>query len=215
MLCCMPWPCLVLVATVDICIAPAQLVGRSWAWRVTVSFFFFFSSRRRHTRCLSDWSSDVCSSDLASAWGPTGHRAVGRIAERHLTPEAVQRVAELLAPEELAYVTTWADDIRSEPDWAKADAWHWVTIPDGQSYDRTPKNTAGDILEATFRFEKVLGDRNAPRTERVQALKWLAHLVGDLHQPLHAGRGDDHGGNDISCCGSASPATCTPCGTAS
>ena len=51
---------------------------------------------------------------LASAWGPTGHRATGRIAERHLTPEAARAVRELLAPETLTYVTTWADEIRGE-----------------------------------------------------------------------------------------------------
>ena len=133
----------------------------------------------------------------AHAWGPTGHRAVGRIAERHLTRQAALAVAELIAPEQLSYVTTWADDIRSEPDWAKADPWHWVTIPDGQTYDSAPKNPGGDVLEAIARFEKVLGDRMAPRLERIQALKWLSHLIGDLHQPLHVGRGDDRGGNEV------------------
>jgi len=134
---------------------------------------------------------------IASAWGPTGHRAVGRIAERHLTPATAQAVAALLAPEKLAYVGTWADEIRAEPEWAKADPWHWVTIPDGQTYEATPKNPGGDVLEAISRFEKVLADGTAARQERTQALKWLAHLVGDLHQPLHVGRGDDHGGNDL------------------
>jgi nuclease S1 len=133
----------------------------------------------------------------AIAWGPTGHRAVGRIAERHLGPRAARAVADLLAPEQLAYVTTWADEIRVEPDWAKSEPWHWVTIPDGQTYESTPKNPGGDVLEAIARFEKVLADRAAPRPERTQALKWLGHLVGDLHQPLHVGRGDDHGGNDV------------------
>lgn len=131
------------------------------------------------------------------AWSPTGHRVVGRIAEHHLTEPAARAVAGLLAPEQLAHVTTWPDEIRSEPDWAKADAWHYVTIPDGQTYESGPKNPAGDVLEAIARFEGVLADRTAPRIERVQALKWLSHLVGDLHQPLHVGRGDDHGGNDV------------------
>jgi nuclease S1 len=133
----------------------------------------------------------------AAAWGPTGHRAVGRIAERHLTPGAVRAVADLLGTEQLAHVTTWADEIRAEPEWAKADSWHWVTIPDGQTYETAAKNPAGDVLEAIARFEKVLSDRTAARRERTQALKWLAHLVGDLHQPMHVGRGDDRGGNEV------------------
>jgi S1/P1 Nuclease len=134
--------------------------------------------------------------DASFAWGPTGHRATCRVAERHLNPQAAKAVAELLAPEALAYVGTWADEIRAEPDWAKAESWHWVTVPDGQTYEAATKNTAGDVLEAIGRFEATLADRNAPRVERVQALKWLAHLLGDLHQPLHVGRGDDRGGNE-------------------
>jgi S1/P1 Nuclease len=133
----------------------------------------------------------------AAAWGPLGHRAVGRIAERHLTPQAARAVAELLAPEQLAYVTTWADEIRSEPEGAKAEAWHWVTIPDGQTYESTQKNSAGDVWEAIPRLEQVLADRKASRLERTQALKWLSHLIGDIHQPLHVGRGDDRGGNEL------------------
>jgi S1/P1 Nuclease len=132
----------------------------------------------------------------AHAWGPTGHRAVGRVAERHLSPAAARAVKDLLAPEQLAYVTTWADEVRSEAEWTKADPWHYMTVPDGQPVEAAVKNPGGDVLEAIARFEKVLGDRTAPRAERAQAIKWLAHLIGDLHQPLHVGRGDDHGGNE-------------------
>jgi hypothetical protein len=133
----------------------------------------------------------------ALAWGPVGHRAVGRIAERHLAPETGRQIAALLGPERLTYVGTWADDIRSDPAWAKAESWHWVTIQPGQTYAESKKNPAGDVLEAIARFERILADAAAPRTERQQALKWLVHLVGDIHQPLHVGRGDDRGGNEV------------------
>jgi hypothetical protein len=133
----------------------------------------------------------------ALAWGPTGHRAVGRIAERHLTAEATREVQALLAPERLAFVGTWADEIRSDPAWSKAESWHWVTIPVGTTYADSRKNPAGDVLEAIARFERVLADRTAPRLERQQALKWLVHLVGDIHQPMHVGTRDDRGGNDV------------------
>jgi hypothetical protein len=119
------------------------------------------------------------------------------MAEHHLTPPAARAVAELLDPELLPYVATWADEIRAEPEWAKADPWHWVTVPDGQTYGASTKNPGGDVLEAISRFELTLADRRASRLDRTQALKWLSHLIGDLHQPLHVGRGDDHGGNDI------------------
>lgn len=72
-----------------------------------------------------------------------------------------------------------------------------MTIPDGQTYESSAKNPAGDVVEAIARFEKVLADRPAGREARVEALKWLSHLIGDVHQPLHVGRGDDRGGNDV------------------
>ena len=135
-------------------------------------------------------------SSPAQAWGPIGHRAVGRVAERHLAPETARAVVDLIAPERLAYVGTWADDVRSDPEWAKADAWHWVTIPAGTTYAASVKNPAGDVIEAIGRFERVLADSAAPRRDRQQALKWLVHLVADIHQPLHVGTRGDHGGND-------------------
>jgi hypothetical protein len=133
----------------------------------------------------------------ALAFGPIGHRAVGRIAERHMSPETARQVAALLGPDRLTYVGNWADDIRSDPAWSKAESWHWVTIQSGQTYAESKKNPAGDVLEAIARFERTLADSAAPRLERQQALKWLVHLVGDLHQPLHVGRGDDRGGNEV------------------
>ncbi len=133
----------------------------------------------------------------ALAFGPIGHRAVGRIAERHMSAETARQVAALLGPDRLTWVGNWADDIRSDPAWSKAESWHWVTIQPGQTYAESKKNPAGDVLEAIARFERILADPAAPRLERQQALKWLVHLVGDIHQPLHVGRGDDRGGNEV------------------
>lgn len=133
----------------------------------------------------------------ASAWGLTGHRVVGRIAERHLTPAAAQAVAELIGPQTLAQVGVWADDVRSDPAWKKADPWHYVSIDDGETYESTAKNPEGDVVEAMRRFEAVLRDSRAGREERAQALKFLVHFVADVHQPLHVGRRADRGGNEV------------------
>ena len=133
----------------------------------------------------------------ACAWGQTGHRVVGEIAQHHLSTTAARAVAEILGADSLARVSTWADEIRAEAAWRKADDWHWVTIADGQSYAGSPKNPHGDVIEAIGRFRAVLRDRAAPAAERRQALAFLVHFVGDVHQPLHVGRGDDHGGNSI------------------
>ena len=133
----------------------------------------------------------------AQAWGPTGHRAVGQIAERHLTPSTLAETAVLLDGAGLAQVSTWADEIRSDPAWHHADPWHYINLDDGQDIATAPRNPAGDILEAIDRFSAILADRSAPRGERGEALRFLVHLVGDVHQPLHAGRADDRGGNTV------------------
>jgi len=133
----------------------------------------------------------------SAAWGPIGHRAVGRIAERYLTPAAAHAVSEILAPERLAYVGTWADEIRTDPAWNKAIDWHWIDAPEGVAIGEGKRNPNGDILEAIERFRGILADPTQPRLERAQALKFLVHFLGDLHQPLHAGTTGDRGGNEI------------------
>ncbi len=135
---------------------------------------------------------------LAFSWGKTGHRVIGQIAENHLTPKAAAGVRALLGPDSLAEVANWADEIRSEPaTWKKADPWHYVNIPDGQTYDAMEKNPAGDIIEALKRFEATLRNPQASKEEKVHAIKFLVHMVGDLHQPLHAGKREDLGGNRV------------------
>ncbi|MEA2602620.1 MAG: nuclease [Acidobacteriota bacterium] len=133
----------------------------------------------------------------ASAWGPTGHRVVGRIAEHHLTPEAQRGVVALLGPDSLARVSTWADDIRSDPNWKKSTPWHFLSIDDNETLETTARAPEGDVLEAMQRFEKVLRDPQADRQSKADALKFLVHFVGDVHQPLHVGRRADRGGNEI------------------
>lgn len=135
---------------------------------------------------------------LAFGWGKTGHRVVGQIAENHLTPKAAKAVRDLLGAESLAAVSNWADEIRSDAaTWKKADPWHYVNIPDGQTYETMEKNPAGDVIVALKRFEATLRDPNAAREERIHALKFMVHMIGDLHQPLHAGKREDLGGNRV------------------
>ena len=129
------------------------------------------------------------------AWGSNGHRIVGRIAMNHLTDEAARAVECLLGPEGLDQVSTWPDEIRSDPNWKKADPWHFLSIDDAETLETTARDPAGDVLEAIQRFTAVLRDPQATRESKQEALKFLVHFVGDIHQPLHVGRRADLGGN--------------------
>lgn len=141
----------------------------------------------------------------ALAWGPTGHRAVGLVAERHVAPETLAAIVDLMGSESLARAATWPDEIRSDPAWrAKApDDWrqHFINAPRGEdlsfSVSDDPERPTINLYTAVQRYEAVLGDASAPAEERRVALRWLVHLAGDAHQPLHAGTGEDRGANQV------------------
>lgn len=133
----------------------------------------------------------------AFSWGRTGHRMVGEIAQRNLTPKALKGVRELLGNDDLARVSTWADEIRSDPKMNFSATWHYASIPDGKTYFDQKRNKDGDVIEALYRFEDTLRDPKEPKEKKIEALKFLVHMTGDLHQPLHVGRAEDRGGNSV------------------
>ncbi len=131
----------------------------------------------------------------AFGWGNIGHRVVGKIAESRLTPRTLAKVYELTGKDTLADLSNWPDWIKSDEAWPHASVWHYVSIPDGMTYEDIVKNPDGDIVVAIERFSKEVGDKTLPKQKRWEALAFLVHLVGDLHQPLHVGRTEDQGGN--------------------
>jgi hypothetical protein len=140
--------------------------------------------------CLA---ASVCS----FAWGPTGHRATGLVAEKHLTKKAKKALARILQGQSLAMASTWMDDIRSDSTFDYMADWHWVTIQTGETYDKSVKNPNGDIIQTLERVIQELKSGKLNAAEEAQRIKILIHLVGDLHQPLHVGGGSDRGGNDV------------------
>ncbi|HAD96201.1 MAG TPA: S1/P1 Nuclease [Cryomorphaceae bacterium] len=131
------------------------------------------------------------------AWGQTGHRVVGQVAENHLTKKARKNIKKLLGSESLAIASAWMDEVKSDDTYDHTHDWHWVTIPEGETYSDTEKNPKGDLVEAIGRMKAILKSDTASREHKVVALRFLVHLVGDLHQPLHVGTGEDKGGNDV------------------
>jgi len=134
------------------------------------------------------------------AWGTTGHRVTGLIADQHLSGYARARVTQILGGETLAQASTWADFMRSNPSefWQKtASPWHYVTVPRGSEYAEVGAPPQGDSVTAIKRFTTALKDPDASLEDQQLALRFLVHVIGDLHQPLHAGNGTDRGGNDF------------------
>lgn len=138
----------------------------------------------------------------AHAWSTLGHRLVGELASRHLTEAASAEVAVLLAGEpnpSLGGVASWADALRNtEPArFGQTTSWHYVNFPPGQcNYQPERDCPTGQCVVAQIDHQRaILGDRRQPLAARRDALKFLVHLVGDVHQPLHAGNRPDKGGN--------------------
>jgi len=133
----------------------------------------------------------------AMAWGQTGHRVVGLVAQEHLNKKAQKKVMQVLQNNSLAEVANWMDDIKSDAAYNHTHDWHWVTIPDGIKYEQTEKNPKGDLLMKIEEIVAALKAHNLSPEKEQENLKYLAHLVGDLHQPLHVGGKDDTGGNAV------------------
>jgi hypothetical protein len=131
------------------------------------------------------------------AWGPVGHQIVGQIGEDLLTPSAKKAITKLLPGKTLAEVSNWADSIKSKPEWVHTKTWHFVDIPDDETYESTPHDPAGDVISSITEMVAVLKSPTSPELNKQQALMFIVHLVGDIHQPLHVGRPTDRGGNDI------------------
>lgn len=134
----------------------------------------------------------------ALAWGKTGHRVVAAIADTQLSGLARAHIKEILGgAESLDEAANWPDEMRAAPGdfWQKTSVpWHYVTL-NGITYDHAPKE--GDALEALNRFRGVLQDPKASLADKQLALRFIVHLVGDLHQPLHNGKCCDRGGNEV------------------
>ncbi len=137
----------------------------------------------------------------ARAWGVVGHRVIARITENHLTPKAKREIAALLAGETLPLVSTYPDEIRPYPAFKYTAPWHYLDttprLPYAQYVAILDTMKQANAYLAIQQMQRRLQDRSQPVADRLFALKFLVHLVGDVHQPMHAGHADDQGGNRV------------------
>ena len=140
----------------------------------------------------------------AMAWGRTGHRLIARLADAQLSPQAHATLRALLADEAdptLAGIASWADELRdTDPDLGRRSTrWHYVNLAEDGCEYQAARDCRGDncLVEAIRKQTAILSDRRNSREQRLQALKFVVHFVGDAHQPLHSGFEHDRGGNDV------------------
>lgn len=135
------------------------------------------------------------------SWGFKGHKTVASIADRHLTPEAKAVVKELLGNESIQDVSTWADEARNQPEYKTTGNWHFINLPLGLSkseFKDSVKNLkAENLYQAYHTMIAEINDPNLSKAKKTVALKFIIHLIGDAHQPMHISRAEDKGGNTI------------------
>jgi hypothetical protein len=141
-------------------------------------------------------------------WGAEGHEIVASLAQARLTENAKKGIRSLIGDASLASISNWADEVRPERD--ETYNWHFVDIPENASGfsdgrdcflpNSRHKGSATDhhncVVDRIEIFKQVLSDSNVSRDDRIEALKFLVHFVGDVHQPFHA-IGEAAGGNGI------------------
>jgi len=133
----------------------------------------------------------------AFSWGKIGHMTIAEIAENNLNKKSKVEIEKLIGKIPLAGIANWADEIKSDQLYSFAGPWHYANLPIDKEYDEIDKNHDGDVISALIKYEKILRDRKQTNEEKINALKFIVHFMGDLHQPMHLGLTDDLGGNRI------------------
>lgn len=152
----------------------------------------------------------LCAASPAAAWWEYGHESVGRIAMDSVRPDTRAAIQRLLAKGRLLetpdcsvatieLASYWPDCIKTLGDrFSYASPWHYQNVDICQPFDLKSACKDGNCVSAQIeRTARILADRKAPERERLMALAFLVHFVGDLHNPMHAGDRGDRGGNDV------------------
>lgn len=153
--------------------------------------------KRRVISCLA-----IIATLALISWGGVGHRTIAAIAQNHLTPKAQAAIRNIIGDTSLADISSWADEVRSsDPGFASTGPWHYINLPSGYNHEQfvaaVKSDTRPNVYSALLKCEADLKSDTTSAKYRTIALKFVVHLIGDLHQPMHVSHADDQGGNLI------------------
>lgn len=135
------------------------------------------------------------------AWGVLGHRIVGEIADSHLKSKTRKEIKKILGNESVAMSSNWMDFIKSDNSFRYLGNWHYVNFQHGLNYTQVDeylkRDTSTNIYTKIKFVSGELRKKQLPLEMKRMYLRILIHLVGDVHQPMHCGRAEDQGGNEI------------------
>lgn len=154
---------------------------------------------RKKTMVLNSLLLAILCASPCFGWGPDGHRIIGLIAASYLNDKAKAAVKDLLGEQTLADVSNWADEVRNDPAFEWSKPLHYINVPRDAAKVDLKRDCAEDqcVIGAINKYAGILRKKDATREDRIQALKFLVHFVGDVHQPLHVSYADDRGANSV------------------
>jgi nuclease S1 len=130
------------------------------------------------------------------AWGPLGHRIVAEIADNHLLPIVKIKIEKNFNIKKLSDVANWADAIKKN---RSQGSWHYCNIEESKREYVRERDCHHEacVVEKLKEYARVLEERGFAGKKGQEALMYLVHFAGDVHQPLHLGNARDRGGNNI------------------
>lgn len=137
----------------------------------------------------------------ALAWGQTGHRVVGQVADYYLTAKARKAIKAILGGETIAMASNWPDFIKSDTTYNYLGSWHYVNIPGGLDQNGVfhflDTDREANVYNKIPELIATLKNKQSTADQKKMAIRLLIHFVGDLNQPMHTARKEDLGGNKI------------------
>jgi len=132
-------------------------------------------------------------------WGAVGHEVVASVAQALLTSSAASAASDILNGQTLSDVSSWADSVKRSPGYEWSGVLHYINTPDWKCNFQYSRDCGDDacVAGALLNYTARLVDDSLPDKQIEEALKFLVHFAGDIHQPLHVGFTGDEGGNDI------------------
>lgn len=128
-------------------------------------------------------------------WGQKGHDVTCAVAQRHLTRKAARKIDEILDGKTIVYWANWMDNASHTPEYRYTSSWHYRNTDEGETFSGVPLNENGDVVRAVNEQIAALKSGKLDKEEQALSLKFLVHLMGDLHCPMHMGHRSDRGGN--------------------
>lgn len=145
----------------------------------------------------------LCLGEKAFCWGALGHKTTAQIAWNLLNRDTRAKIQNILNKQDFMEASVWADAARAQEEWKFTTWYHFEKIPDNYTYLDNLKrqddkyNKLGGVVEAMYVAEDLFKDKKSTALDRENALKFLIHFIGDIHQPLHTGRVEDNSGNKV------------------